>query len=75
MGRQPKKWSDFSTSQQALIILLGSLQISLFAVAVYDIFKRPADQLNRPKPFWFAVSLVNFVGPISYFLFGRKRSS
>ena len=75
MGRQPKKWSDLSTSQQALIILLGSLQISLFAAAVYDIFKRPADQLNRPKPFWFAVSLVNYIGPIAYFLFGRKRSS
>ena len=75
MGSQPKKWSDFSTTQQALIILLGFLQISLFAAAVYDIFKRPADQINRPKPFWFAVSLVNYIGPIAYFLFGRKRSS
>jgi hypothetical protein len=74
MNSRAKKWSDFSTSQQALIILLGILQVSLFAAAVYDILKRPADQINRPKPFWFAVSLVNFIGPISYFLFGRKRS-
>ena len=74
MGTQPKKWSDFSTSQQTLIVLLGVLQVSLFAAAVYDIYKRPADQINRPKPFWLAASLVNFVGPIAYFLFGRKQS-
>ena len=74
MNNQARRWSDFSTFQQVLSILLGISQVSLFAAAVYDILKRPADQINRSKPFWLAVSLVNFVGPISYFLFGRKRS-
>ena len=75
MGRQGKKWSDFSPPQQMLVILSGILQLSLFAAAVYDILKRPTDQIKRSKPFWLAVSLVNFIGPISYFLFGRRGTS
>jgi hypothetical protein len=75
MGRQGKKWSDFSPPQQLLVILSGILQLSLFAAAVFDLLKRPADQINRSKPFWLAVSLVNFIGPISYFLFGRRATS
>ncbi len=75
MGRPGKKWSDFSPPQQILVILSGILQLSLFAAAVFDILKRPADQINRSKPFWLAVSMVNFFGPISYFLFGRRGTS
>jgi hypothetical protein len=29
--------------------------------------------VKGPKRLWRAVAFVNFVGPISYFLFGRKK--
>jgi hypothetical protein len=38
-----------------------------------DLRRRPPDQVNGPKPLWVAISLVNFVGPLAYFAFGRKR--
>ena len=34
---------------------------------------RPADEIKGDRRLWTAVSFVNFVGPIAYFLFGRKR--
>jgi hypothetical protein len=47
--------------------------LSLAATAWVDLARRPRDQVNGPKGAWAAVIAVNFVGPISYFAFGRRR--
>jgi hypothetical protein len=36
-------------------------------------WSRPSDQLRGSKATWTAESFVNFVGPLAYFAFGRKR--
>jgi hypothetical protein len=33
----------------------------------------PMPRSNGPRRLWVAVSFVNFVGPIAYFAFGRRR--
>lgn len=49
-----------------------SVQVSLFLTALTDIYRRPAEEIRGNKWLWVAASFVNFVGPISYFLFGRR---
>ncbi|HCN22723.1 MAG TPA: hypothetical protein DIT15_10860, partial [Arthrobacter bacterium] len=45
----------------------------LMLAAQRDISKRPADQINGPKAAWRVAALINFVGPMGYFILGRKR--
>jgi hypothetical protein len=70
---QRKKWRELTTGQQATAMLGVVLQITLLAAALWDLWHRPADEINGDRRLWTAVSFVNFVGPIAYFLFGRKR--
>ena len=67
-----RQWKDFSPAAKAGAILAGIIQISLLVSALADIRRRPADQVRGPKWAWAMASFINFVGPISYFLFGRK---
>jgi hypothetical protein len=68
-----KKWADLSRRQQALALSGAVVQVGLLSAALLDLRKRSPDELNGPKPAWVAACFVNFVGPISYFVFGRKR--
>jgi hypothetical protein len=47
--------------------------VSLLVAAQRDISKRPAALINGPKAVWRAASFINFIGPVGYFTFGRKR--
>jgi len=49
------------------------VQFGLLAAALVDIYRRPAEEIRGRKPLWVAVAFVNYIGPISYFLFGRRR--
>ena len=68
-----RKWSDLSTARKTNIVLAGMLQIGLLAAALIDIYGRPEEEIRGSKRLWTAVTFVNFVGPVSYFLFGRNR--
>jgi len=70
-----KRWHDMTTKQQASLVLLGSIQVALLAAALIDIRRRSADELNGSKWLWTLAAFVNFIGPIAYFIFGRKRAS
>ena len=68
-----KEWSDMSDRRKTIILVAISVQVSLLLTALSDIYRRPAEKVRGSKWAWTAASFVNFVGPISYFLFGRKR--
>jgi hypothetical protein len=68
-----KRWGELSERQRGAIVGSGVVQLILLAVALADLRRRPPEQVNGPKPLWLAISLVNFVGPVAYFAFGRKR--
>ena len=68
-----KRWGDLSSTQRRAVVLSGVVQLGLLAAALADIYRRPAAEIRGPKRLWAAEAFVNFVGPISYFLFGRKR--
>jgi hypothetical protein len=70
---QRKKWSDFSSGRQWAIQVGGVIQVILLAAALWDLRRRPEEEINGNRRLWMGVVFINFVGPIAYFLFGRKR--
>lgn len=68
-----RQWSELSSRQSRGIVASGAVQIGLLVAALTDIHRRPAEEIRGKKWAWTAASFVNFVGPISYFLFGRRR--
>ncbi|KQQ81480.1 hypothetical protein OVA06_13630 [Pseudarthrobacter sp. SL88] len=75
VARKKKTWKEMSPSSKAGTIIVAIVQLSLLVAAQRDISKRPAALINGPKGAWRAASFINFVGPMGYFIFGRKRSA
>lgn len=69
---EKKRWQDLSPWQRLSGILLAIIQVSLLVAALTDIRQRPAEQIRGRKLWWVMAAFVNYIGPISYFLFGRK---
>lgn len=63
---------ELSIQKRVGIVLLGTLQFGLLIAAERDIQRRPPDQINGAKGKWRLLCLINFVGPLSYFRWGRK---
>ena len=68
-----RRWSDLTTPQRAAILTAGLAQFTLQAIALRDLRRRPAKHVHGPKRVWAAASFVNFVGPIAYLAWGRRR--
>lgn len=71
--RPKKKWSEFTPTEQRLMVVGGLVQLTLMVSAQRDISKRPAEAIRGPKWLWRLVSMINFVGPVAYFAVGRRR--
>jgi hypothetical protein len=69
-----QQWNDLSDTQKTGLRIGAVVQIGLLIVALIDIRRRPAEQIRGSKVLWTAIACVNFVGPISYFVFGRKKT-
>ncbi len=54
-----------------LLIPIVVIELGLMIAALVDVIRRP--RVRGPKWVWIlVVVLVNFIGPIVYFIFGRK---
>jgi hypothetical protein len=67
------RWSDLSSGQRAVIGAAAVAELSMKIAALIDISRRPAEQIRGPKALWRSAQVVNLVGPVSYFAFGRRR--
>ena len=74
MGRRNKKWSELSGGQRTGVVLGSLVQMTLQGLALRDLAKRPAEQVKGPKAAWMLATLVNGLGPIAYFIAGRRRA-
>ncbi|MCV9994785.1 MULTISPECIES: PLDc N-terminal domain-containing protein [Paeniglutamicibacter] len=52
---------------------MGIAQLALQFVALRDLVKRPALEVNGPKSAWAAATFINFLGPLAYLAFGRAK--
>ncbi|WP_353829277.1 PLD nuclease N-terminal domain-containing protein [Agromyces sp. SYSU T0242] len=67
-----RQWSDLSRGQQVRGVVTAVVQLALASAAWSDLAKRPAEEVNGRKWVWALVIAVNFIGPITYFIFGRR---
>lgn len=65
-------WTELSKTQRAVLLVLASAQLSLAVSAWADLASRPAEEVRGRKSVWAAVIAVNLVGPVTYFLRGRR---
>ncbi len=70
---QRRQWEDLTTPQKIGVVIAVATQALLLAAAQWDITRRPADQINGSKLMWRSLVLINYVGPLAYFIIGRKR--
>jgi hypothetical protein len=76
MERRAKvQWKDLSKGQRTAIVAGAVVQLTLLAAAQIDIARRPAEEIRGSKWLWRILTLVNFIGPLAYFAFGRKRAT
>ena len=68
-----RRWSDLDRREQAAVIGLAAVQLTLATAAWVDLARRPAAQVRGPKAAWALGIAVNVVGPIAYFTVGRVR--
>jgi hypothetical protein len=73
--RRKKRWSEMSRQQQVSTVAASIVELSLLAATLWDIWRRPAAQIKGSKAMWTGLAFINFVGPLAYFLFGRKRAA
>lgn len=66
------KWKDLSPLHKNLIIIGVCIQIVLLTAALIDISRRKKEEIRGSKIWWALGSFVDIVGPIVYFIFGRK---
>ncbi|WP_238324999.1 PLDc N-terminal domain-containing protein [Paenarthrobacter nicotinovorans] len=64
-----------SKGQRISLVVSGALNLALLVLAQRSIAKTPDSMIRGKKVLWRAVSFVNFFGPVSYFLFGKRREA
>jgi hypothetical protein len=68
-----KQWRDLTPNQRKAIVAAGAVQLTLLGAALADIRHRSSGELRGGKRLWVPAVFVNFIGPVAYFLFGRRR--
>ncbi|HEV7161880.1 MAG TPA: PLD nuclease N-terminal domain-containing protein [Solirubrobacteraceae bacterium] len=64
----------YSPKQGAGIMVLAAIELAAKIAAARDIKRRADDEVRGSKLLWRMALLVNTFGPLSYFLWGRRRA-
>ena len=70
--RRKKRWSEFSPRQRAAIVLGAIAELIMTTIALRDLTRRPSRQVRGSKLLWVLALFVQPVGPLLYFLVGRR---
>ena len=54
-------------------IELGLIELGFRVVALRDIYLRADEEIRGNKWVWVAAQAINTLGPLSYFMFGRRK--
>jgi hypothetical protein len=70
--RRKKRWSELTPGQKTAIVLGAVAELILTTLALRDLARRPSPQVRGWKPLWLLTFVVQPIGPILYFLVGRR---
>ena len=70
-----RNWKEMSPVQKVGNVLMAAVELVLVTLALWDISHRPDNEINGKKRNWVMASLIQPVGPIIYFMFGRKKAT
>ncbi len=68
-----KRWDEMKRREKAGTAGMGIVTLALTVWALWDIKRRPADQIRGKKRTWAMVSLIQPFGALIYFAFGRTK--
>ena len=68
----PRRWQDLSAGQQRAVVAVGAVTTLWQLVMLWDLSRRPADQLRGSKRAWVLASFVRPFGQIAYYVWGRR---
>ena len=74
IGGKRLRWRVPPSNRQSGPGLGGLIHVVLMIAALVDLRRRPAEQINGSKRLWMFLVFVYLVGPISYFVIGRKKA-
>ncbi len=73
--KAPKQWKRSSLAMNPNAIAQRIILLALVIWAIRDIQRRRDDELNGDRKIWTLAAFAPPIGPIAYFLLGRKRSA
>jgi hypothetical protein len=73
--RNKKSWNDLTPTQRKVVVVAGMVELVLTAAATRDLKRRPRRLVRGPKPLWLMAFSVQPIGPLAYFLIGRRTSA
>jgi hypothetical protein len=68
-----RRWSELNRRSRAGVVGVGVVQVALLGATLADLRRREQDELTAPRWVWCTVAFINVIGPLAYFVFGRRR--
>lgn len=73
--KQAKKdWNSLGEEARIAIIATAAVEITLLVIAQLELVTSKKERIRGKKWLWFLANFINFLGPISFLLLGRRRS-
>lgn len=63
---------DFSPTAWVIIGILIAVEVVLFVTALIMVSRTPSERLTLPRVAWILLCFVQIIGPIAFFVLGRK---
>ncbi len=70
-----KRWKRSSPAMRGGAAARGIFNLVLMIWTIRDIRRRRDDEINGNRKIWTLAAFAPPIGPIAYFVFGRKRSA
>lgn len=69
---QIREWKGLNPNKPQLVAFAGIVDILLLTTALFDLSRRSPHEIQGNKTIWTLAVFVDFIGPVAYFLFGRR---
>ena len=68
-----RSWGSLPATTRRLLEVGGVIEFGFKLAALRDIYLRADEEIRGNKWVWVAAQAINTLGPLSYFMFGRRK--